>query len=205
MYHTPKGVRVLLGAERRFYEQSLGMIVDLLATGDMGFDIELFDHFQQNQKLFVLYKSGRGLLRPDEPSPKITAGIEAAIATVYEFAEFKVCEEIDKSASNQRVTFWRDLVLEAAREQVELDEVPDATSCDKEEWGLLLECLAGCVLWDNDYKWQENQDLPPEESKRLYDTLGIDEDYYTDVPEDPPDEQTNLYLDALMGLTANAR
>ncbi|MEA1949745.1 MAG: hypothetical protein U9N87_00045 [Planctomycetota bacterium] len=205
MYHTPKGIRILLGAERKLFEQSLGMIVDFLATGDLEFGIELFDQLQPNQKLFVLYNSGRGLLRPDEPPPKITAGIEAAIATVYEFAEFRVREEIDDPELRQRAPFWRKLVLEAAREQVELDEMPDDTSCYKEEWELLLECLAGCVLWDNDYEWQESQDLPPEESKRLYATLGIDDDYYTDVPQDPPDDQTNLYLDALMGLTASTR
>ena len=69
----------------------------------------------------------------------------------------------------------------------------------------IAESLTTRSLEPNDYKWQENQDLPPEESKRLYKTLGIDEDYYTDVPQDPPDDQTNLYLDALMGLTASVR
>ena len=181
------------------------MIVDLLATGDMGFDIELFDQLQPNQKLFVLYNSARGLLRPSEPPPKLTAVIEAAVATVYEFAEDQLHQEIDDPEIRRRAPFWRKLVMEAAREQVELDEMPDDTSCDKEEWGLLLECLAGCVLWDTDYDWQESQDLPPEESKHLYATLGIDDDYYTDVPQDPPDDQTNLYLDALMGLTASGR
>ncbi len=35
--------------------------------------------------------------------------------------------------------------------------------------------------------------------------LGVADDYYTDVPPDPPDEQINLYVDALKGLTLEAR
>ena len=52
---------------------------------------------------------------------------------------------------------------------------------------------------------QERLDLPSEESRRLRDRLGTDKDYYTDVPHDPPDDHSNLYLDALMGLTADVR
>ena len=205
MYHTPSGDRVLLGAERRLFMQSLGMIVDLLATDDMEFGIDPFDQLQPNQKLVVLYNSARGLLRPNEPPPMLTAFIEAAVATVYEFAEDQLNQEIGDPELRRRTPYWRRLVLEAAREQVELDEMPDDTSCDKEEWDLLLECLAVRVLWDNDYQWQETQDLPPEESKLLHTMLDIDDDYYADVPQDPPDDQFNLYLDALMGLTADAR
>jgi len=70
---------------------------------------------------------------------------------------------------------------------------------------MLVECLAGCVLWDNDYELEESLDMPPEESKRFRAVLGMADDYYTDVPLDPPDEQAKLYVDALMGLTADAR
>ena len=35
MYHTPDGDRILLGAERELFTQSLAMIVDLLAEDDM--------------------------------------------------------------------------------------------------------------------------------------------------------------------------
>ena len=70
----------------------------------------------------------------------------------------------------------------------------------------LLECLAGCVLWDNDYELQDSLDLPPDESRRFRNLLGMPDDYYTDFPHDPPDKQVQLYLDALMGLkTVNLR
>jgi hypothetical protein len=183
----------------------LAVIVDLLALGDADFGVVPFDNLQLNQKLVVLYHSARALLRPTEPTPRLTANIESAVAIVYEHVKDQVYQEIDDPELSSETPFWRRLVLDAAREQVALNELPGDSSCDKEAWTLLVECLAGSVLWDNDYQWQECLDLPPEESRRVRARLGMDDDYYTDVPPDPPDDQTKLYLDALMGLTADAR
>jgi hypothetical protein len=204
VYHTPGGDRILLDAERIFFTQSLAMIVDLLADGDAEFGVAPFDDLQRTQKLVVLYKSARGLLRPNEPVPKLTAVVESAVATVYEYAKERVYEEIDDPDSAGE-TFWRSLVLEAARKQVEIDELPEDTDSDKSTWTFLVECLAGGVLWDNDYESQASLDLPPEDSKRFRAALGMTEDYYTAIPPDPPDDQVNLYVDALMGLAAEVR
>jgi len=92
MYHTPGGDRILLGAERRFFTHSLAVIVDLLADGDMEFGTTPFDELQRPQKLVVLYHSARGLLHPSEPTPKLTAFIESAVATVFEHAKVQVCQ-----------------------------------------------------------------------------------------------------------------
>ena len=91
------------------------------------------------------------------------------------------------------------------REQVSPDELPQETDDNKQIWAFWVECLAGCVLWDNDYESQQTLGLPPEESRRYRTLLGMEDDYYTDVLPDPPDEQVNLYVDALIGLTACAR
>jgi hypothetical protein len=205
VYQTPGGDRVLLDAERRFFTQSLGMVVDLLSEGDMDFGVMPFDELQRNQKLVVLYKSARGLLHPKEPVPQLTAYIESAVAVVYEHAKHQVYQEIDDPEYSPGRSFWRSLVLDAAREQVGFDEMPDDTDCDKETWLMLLECLAGCVLWDNDYESEATLDVPPEKARNLRAALGMPDDYYTDVPPDPPDDTANLYVDALMGLTADAR
>jgi hypothetical protein len=205
VYHTPGGDRILRGAERRLFTQSLAMIVDLLAQGDAEFDVIPFDALQLNQKLVVLYNSARALLRPDEPAPKLTASVESAVAIVYEHVKNQVYLEIDVSHESKETPFWRKLVLDAAREQVTLDQLPHDWDCDKETWTMLVECLAGCVLWDNDYESQVSLDIAPEESRRIRALLGIDDNYYTEVLPDPPDDQANLYLDALMGLTADAR
>jgi hypothetical protein len=183
----------------------LAVIVDLLADGDVEFGTTPFDELQRPQKLVVLYNSARGLLHPSEPTPKLTAFIESAVATVFEHAKVLACQEIDDAGISGETTFWRRLILDAVREQVAPDQLPLDTNRDKEMWTMLVECLAGCVLWDNDYELEESLDLPPEESKRFRAVLGMADDYYTDVPPDPPDEQAELYVDALMGLTADAR
>ena len=118
MYHTPGGDRILLGAERRFFTQLLAMVVDLLAEGDMEFGVIPFDELQRNQKLLALYKSARGLLRPNEPAPKLVAFIESAVAIVYEHAKEQVYQEIDEPDASAETSFWRRLVLDAVSEQV---------------------------------------------------------------------------------------
>ena len=205
MYHTPGGDRILGGAERHFFTHSLSMIVDLLTDDDMEFGVTPFDELQRNQKLVVLYNAARGLLRPNAPITKLTAFIESAVATVYEFGKEQVYQEIDNPECSGGTSFWRSLVREAVLEQIELDELPHVTDPDKEAWAFLLECLAGSVLWDNDYESQVSLDLPPEESRQFRSLLGMADDYYTAVPHDPPDDQVELYLDALMGLTSNVR
>lgn len=139
MYHTPGGDRILLGAERRLFTQSLAMIADLLAEGDMEFGVIPFDELQPNQKLVVLYESARALLHPHEPTPKLTAYIESAVATVYEHAKDEVYQEIDADFSAE-TSSWRSLVLDAAREQLPLDVLPHDTDCEKETWTVLVEC-----------------------------------------------------------------
>ena len=208
MYHTPDGDRILLGAERRLFVESLAALVDLLATDaddDIILNVISFDELQPNQRLLVLYRSARGLLRPDEPPPKLTAFIDSAVATVYEFAKAQVEQEIDAAEFSEEVTSWRRLILAAAQQQSVSGELPDDTNEDMQVWGELIEDLAGRVLWDYDFALQDSLDLPPEESKRLRSVLGVADGYYTDVPDDPPDDQRNLYLEALMGLTADAR
>jgi hypothetical protein len=205
VYETPGGDRILLGAERRFFVQSLASIVDLLAHQDVEFGVTAFDELQRSQKLVALYKSSCALLQPNEPKLKLTAYVESAVAIVYEHARERACDEIDNSSPSQSDVFWRRLILEALREQLSPDDLPPEADDDKEGWAFWVECLAGCVLWDNDYESQQSLDLPPEESRRYRALLGMADDYYTDVPPDPPDDQVNLYIDALMGLTADAR
>ncbi len=107
MYHTPGGDRLLLGAERSFFMQSLAMIVDMLADGDAEFGVAPFDDLQRNQKLVVLYHSARALLRPNEPVPNLTAVVESAVATVYEFARQRVYAEIDDPDSKHSFAPYR--------------------------------------------------------------------------------------------------
>ena len=184
---------------------SLAIVVDLLATADVEFDVVAFDELQRTQKLFVLYRAARGLLCPDEPMPELTAATESSVAVVYEQLTGLVVSEIEDPDVSRDSLFWRRLVLEAAREQGESAELPEESESNIEEWMVLIECLTDRVLWDNDYDIREGLDLPPEQSQKIRDKLGMADDYLTDIPDDPPDEQASLYIDALKGLTAQAR
>lgn len=48
-------------------------------------------------------------------------------------------------------------------------------------------------------------DADPDVSRAVKGYMGVAESYYSAVPLDPPDEQLNLYVDALKGLTPSGR
>ena len=48
-------------------------------------------------------------------------------------------------------------------------------------------------------------DADHDTTRTLNEVMGISDNYYTDVPYDPPDDQLNLYIDALKGLTPRGR
>jgi hypothetical protein len=202
MYRAPLGDRILLDAERHLFSDCLGLVVDLLTDGDSDFGFEAFDNLQLTQKLATLYLAARGLLRPEQPAPKLTAFLEAAVATIYSLAKSQVRQEIDFLSSEDEDTSWRERILQAAREQAISDELPDARCADPSQWEWLIDSLADRVLWDEDYALTATLDAPPGKRDETYDTLGIAEDYYTEIAPDPPADQINLYIDALRGLAS---
>jgi hypothetical protein len=157
------------------------------------------------QKLFALYRAGRALLQPDEPPPEITAFLDAAVAAVYQHAFDMVLQEIDDPDFVPREPSCRQLVIEAARESDIIDQAPMETNCDKEEWEMMVECLTDQVLRDRDFDLDVHLDADPDATRSLKQMVGISETYYTAVAHDPPDEQLNLYIDALKGLTPRGR
>jgi hypothetical protein len=181
------------------------MMVDLLATDDCDFGVQVFDELQRGQKLFALYRAARGLLRPNEPPPELTSFLEGAVATVYRWALAMAIQEIENPEFATADPSWRKQILDAARECEDIDELPEEDGRDGEEWEFLIECLEGAVLWDTDFEAQDRLDADPDTSRALDQFMGISEDYYTAVADDPPDDQINLYIDALMGLTPRRR
>ena len=144
------------------------------------------------------------MLVPDEPPPEIVAFLEAAVATVYKHVFDMVIQEIDEPEFAQ-VPSWRQLVADAAGQTDSIDQVPKATSGNKDEWETIVDCLADDVMRDRDFELQLHLDADPDKSRGVKEMMGISEDYYTAVAHDPPDDQVNLYLDALKGLTPCGR
>ena len=202
MYPAPGGDRILEGAERRLYQESLAMMTDLLADGDMDFGVSKFDEMLRGPKLVALYESGRALLRPDE-TPERSAYLEAAIGAVYQHVLAMIEMEIDDPDSASDPLKWRTLVLDASMENG-FETVPVVENEALDEWELAVECLAE-VLWDRDFEIDAHLDADPEASSAMKLAMGIPDGYYTTVPLDPPDHQLQLYVDALMGLTPCGR
>ena len=67
---------------------------------------------------------------------------------------------------------------------------------------MLVDSLATSVLWDEDWRDNENLlDVDPKAGRALKVLLGIDEDYYVAVPPDPTDVEVEGVWTTLLGLT----
>ena len=84
MWWTSDGERILKGAEATLFQEALGVLVDYVQQDEEGtiwqFGVPPFDTLQYGQKLAVLAQVGTGLLRENEPSPKLTAVLEGAVS-----------------------------------------------------------------------------------------------------------------------------
>ena len=128
MYNTPLGIRILQGAERRLFVETLAMIADDLSVADGPFGIKAFDELQRNQKIAVLHSVARALLLQNQPAPKLTAAIEAAVASVFQRARGTVSLELSGELEPGEAAFanapsWRDLVRNACSEAKIFDDL----------------------------------------------------------------------------------
>jgi len=207
MYNTPAGIRILQGAERRLFVESLAMIVDNLSVGDVPFDAAVFDDLQRNQKIAVLHTVAKALLCDEEPAPELTASIEAAAAMVFRHAADMVAMELNEPDDTAAGLSWCELVLAACRDAgiEDLPEVLPAADDNSDAWVLLVDCLEGRVLWDNDWEMDVFLDADPNVGRRMRRELGISDDYFVAVPPDPTDAQVERLLGELRELTADAR
>ena len=126
MWWTPDGQRVLQGAEAVLFREALGTVVDMVRDDNESvwqFGALPFDNLQPNQKLAVLAQVGMALLRENEPMPKLTAILEAAVGAIYDAIRVMVEMEIDQPPEWRVSPTWRELGLAACRERG-IDELP---------------------------------------------------------------------------------
>ncbi|MCU0881002.1 MAG: hypothetical protein MUF06_24805, partial [Pirellulaceae bacterium] len=186
MYNTPDGIRVLQGAERRLFVESLGMLVDMLRLDELPTDIQVLDDLTQNQRIATYHAAARALLAEDEPPPALTAVIEGAVASVYRHVRDMISMELDVAEVDDVVDFdfgelpeapsWRERAVVAARE-VGIEDLPNPDDQDWDDWDLLIECLEGRLLWDDDWDMVDHLDATPEVARRAKAKLGISDDY----------------------------
>lgn len=222
MYNTPLGIRILQGAERMLFVESLGMIVDNMRVFDHEFGIAVFDDLGRNQKIAILHFAARSLLSGDQPPPPLTAVLEGAVAGIYQHVREMLAmelEERDEDPSEELdwldgdtvedtdfdLPTWRERVFAACRELGVGGDLPTPDNRNRDAWDIPLTGLEDCVLWDTDWGMQEALDANPDASRRAKAELGIDEDYFVAVPPDPTDEEADRLLVELIELTAEGR
>jgi hypothetical protein len=213
MYNTPDGIRVLQGSERRLIVESLGMIVDMLTLDEFPTDIQVLEDLTRNQRIATYHAAARALLVEDEPPPTLTAVIEGAVASVYRQVRDMISMELDAAELDAaefdfgelpEAPSWRERAIAAGRE-VGIEDLPDPDDQDFDDWDLLIECLEGRVLWDDDWEMVDHLDAAPEVARRIKGELGILDDYFVAIPRDPSDADAERLLAELMTLTRDAR
>jgi len=138
----------------------------------------------------------------------LTAYNEAAIATIFSHMLTLVESEIKNKKTSggapDDYLYFRRIVIAAheACEDYELhyyDEVeePMTSECeDITEWKYLLtETLAGEILWDENYTFDDIEDICHEsDALTIGGNYGIDRNYYLAIPDDPKPERARELL-----------
>jgi hypothetical protein len=209
VYKTPDGIRVLQGAERQLFVESLGTLVDMLTLDEFSTDIQVLDDLTRNQRIATYHAVARALLFEDEPPPVLTAVIEGAVASVFRQVRDMISLEVD-AADVGDVDFdfgelpegpsWRERAVAAGRE-VGIEDLPEPDGTDFDEWDLLITCLEDHLLWDQDWNMVDHLDASPEVARRVKQELGILDDYFVAIPHDPSDTAAERLLAELVALT----
>jgi len=201
MWRTSKGDRVLKGAEAELFRAAAGSLLEYACnchdesacTGHAAFD-RLTWHQQISALAFVCH----ALLRPEIPVPQHTASNEAAIATV--FGHIEVLLDEDEGTDEPGETEAESMIQSAARETGIIARYVEMGSDEEEitsDYQCLIQALTDRVLWDDDYSDNEISDLPPETIQIGKQMLGIADEYYTAVPDDPSEGETKTLIKQL--------
>jgi hypothetical protein len=212
-WRTQLGERHMVGPEARLIRSAIAFMHDLVEAeirdhGDRwDYGVPVFDNLEPASKLSLLADVGEALLN-ETPMPPLTAIKEGAVAAIFGAVTQLIELEIDvqKGEKASRGTdsriLYRTLVLEIANSdeakgaafEEDIDEeegLPTAESTDLSEWECLVDAISERILWDEDYLYaDELLDAAPEEARRKRRRLGIERDYYLDVPPDP--EESDL-------------
>ena len=101
MWWTPDGERILQGAEGRLFREALGMIVDMVRDDKRASGSSLprpSTSSSPTRNWPSWPKSAPPCSAKDQPMPRLTAALEAAVGAVYEAVRLLVEMEIDQPA-----------------------------------------------------------------------------------------------------------
>jgi len=196
--------------------QEIGTLADRWDYG-----VPIFDNLEPVPKLCLLADVGEALLN-DTPPPPLTALKEGTVAAIFNAVRQLIALEIDHQQDepfpdDDRRFFYRTLVLEIATSDedhrdasgtdgTEDDSLPTAESTDMSDWEWLIEAISNRILWDEDYLYaDELLDAAPEMARRERKRLGIERDYYLDMPPDPDDSDLGKIRERLRNIARSPR
>ncbi len=210
MWNTAMGERTLVGAERRLVVSAGWGLADFISVAAPEnkalFGIVLFDQLTWQQQMLMLERVLTALVEASIPAPPTTALLDATVAAIYAHLYTSIEIELDDARMDIDSPLGeedhfdvRNEILEALREPVDSDEPIEESPeggwptilCDEiDEWELAIESLRGRILADEDWQMEAiTMDLPPQTSRTLKRELGIQRDYFIDIPPDVTDEE----------------
>ena len=212
MWNTPYGERILEGAERRLVAMESWALSDAIsvAASDGGASVEvvLFDRLTWQQQMLLLERVLNALTDPTTPAPPTTALLDATVAAIFAQMVISVQLEIDliepeddpnDSYDPYNGFYVRQHVLDAIQEPMNVDEPEGdpfeeyslSVECDEiEEWQMVIESLRGRILADEDWQMEAIvMDLAPTTGGDIKQLMGIQGDYFIDIPPDATDEE----------------
>ena len=202
MWHTSEQVKTFAGAFSLVLAYGLDDMLEHLEycyevdEDDHRFGHKAFAYLTLEQKVWTVHKVAFGLLDRKIPIVPLTAYSEATVATIFRRLEDLVTIEIDKvivdkDESDLCYVVRRAILAvheEAGRNSPDFidDDEPLKTECvDIDKWKVAIECIEECILWDNDYDRCTFGDGHPDLDAKMREIFGIDDDYFSAIPDDP--------------------
>ena len=200
MWRTRYGNRTLKGNEAVVFAEALWSLLDGATAKELDeyeLGVESFDNLTFGQKISALSIVGNGLLRKDVPIVPLTAVLEGAIAAVFENLKNEITFEINTHKLHLN---WRELVI-AARKEMRVEEIPESTCTDFDEWDSQVDTLAEAILLDRDYYDAIlHIYFTPERSDALKSIAGITDDYFLAIPDDLTGYEAQIKIRELKNL-----
>ena len=198
MWNTQEGVRKLVGKERRLFgagTSSLFSWLDDLHEIDEDWQggSPAFDNIPIENRRWLLLLVAESLLG-DGPDPALGAWNEGAVLAVFNHLKNEVDVEIDYHADGilDEPVYLRSRIHDAWMEKCDKAELADygeregpnqpQDSTDSGQWKSKIEFLADHILFDRDCEVEILMDLNPAIAEMCKRELGIDEEYYVEIP-----------------------
>jgi len=214
MWNTACGTRVLGKAEAELVGQATWTLTDWIRNyipmrEDFGNRIDtgilLFDQMTPAQQVVMLDRVVALLIDSKLEPPAPSALLDSTVAAIYLQIRWNIQSEIDfqddpiefAEEGQEDCDSFRVLVIDALNEcpSWEFEPYPDCPEpdCDEmESWEMAVDSLRDRVLADED--WAMNDllvDLPPEKNKEIKQAMGIQGNYFVDIPPIATDDDAH--------------